>query len=104
MSGLEIRKAILEAITFLSLPLFRPHPAFLRDPRIQAWKETLEAMEGLEPDPVMKARWRILKAFALWLTTQNGAYRIRAIRLAQEVCRRRKAWRLGPWECRYWEG
>jgi len=103
MSGLEIRKAILEAMILPLLPFFRPHPAFLRDPRIQALKETLETMEGLEPDPVVRARWKALKAFILWLTTQDGAYRVRAIRLAQEVCRRRKAWKLRPWECRYWE-
>ena len=104
MNGLELRKTCLEAILLPLLPFFRPQPVFLQDPRVKALKETLETMRRLEPDPRMRARWRALETFILWLITQDGAYRIRAIRLAQEVARRRKAWKLRPWECRYWEG
>ena len=104
MNLLEIQKTAVEGLLNLASRVLRPHPAFLGDPRVQALKETFETMRRLEGDPRMRARWETLERVALWLVSQDGAYRIRAIRLAQEVSRRRKAWKLRPWECRYWEG
>jgi len=100
---MRVLKRLLEAVALIFAPRLRPDPIFLRDPRVKTLAEVLEQMRKLEPDPRMRLRWWALRRLILWLVTNDGAYRIRAIRLAQEIAARREVWKIRPWECRYWE-
>lgn len=99
----RIRKRILEVLVGLYARGLKPDPVGLMDPRIRKLAEILEAMERLEPDPKMRARWRTLRRVLLWLITRDGAYKIRAIVLASLISQSRNSWKLRPWECRYFE-
>ena len=100
---MRVLKRLLELTALVFASRAEPDPIFLRDPRVAALAEVLEVMRKLEPDPRMRLRWWALRRLILWLVTNDGAYRIRAIRLAQEIAARREVWKIRPWECRYWE-
>jgi hypothetical protein len=90
--------------TFLSLLLLsldkrlKPHPVFVKDPRLQALSKIFNEAIEKERDPIMKARWNALRKSVLWLCSHDGAYRVRLIWLLQQIAKNKKEWKFRPTE------
>jgi hypothetical protein len=78
-----------------------PHKIFIEDQRLKKLNEIFEKVIAKEKDPIMKARWDALRKCVLWLTSHDGAYRIRLIWMLNEISKNKKWWRLKPWEARF---
>jgi len=92
------RKRLASLLILLFSQKLKPHPIFAQDSRLQKLSQIFDEVIQKEQDPLMKARWEALRKIVLWLTTNDGAYRIRLIWFLQQIAKNKKKWKYRPTE------
>jgi hypothetical protein len=96
-----LRKRLASLLILLFSRKLEPHPIFITDSRLQKLNQIFDEAIAKEKDPLMKARWDALRKCILWLTSHDGAYRIRLIWMLNEIGKNKKWWELRFWEAKF---
>jgi len=97
----QLRKWLASGILLFFARGLKPHPIYVKDPRLRTLEKILSQCGDPERDRLMKARWEALKRITIWLLTHDGAYRQRAIYLLSQIAKHKEQWKFKPYEAKF---